>query len=403
MKLPDSVQRIVNDLYERHKDLARGPDEERRKLARMIAEQTHHDDPQPAGARWGHKASSPTNPPSKDAIAKEHLGRLLAWDLFNGASREPNDHPDSIDITGQHFIAVAPVDHLRQVRPPGSAMRLPDRVQRIVKDLYDAHRNLARGTDDERRQLARMIAEQAHHDDPQPAGARWGHKASTPGNPPSKDAIAKEHLGRLLAWDLFNGTTREPNDHPDSIDITGQHFIPVAAVNHRGGRADVGSGRADAGGGRADVVITDSEIIDYAHRYMQVAAPRGASPEDTLRDGAYYAWGYVGFRAEPRSHTDAMAVLKPFLDPFASIDRPFGGTGNPVAALNDNEVIQLSARFIERYSALGIYQRQNVEENVRDQTFYLRNYLMHRRQQDHQRALQKMEEDMTQDARSTRV
>ena len=39
-------------------------------------------------------------------------------------------------------------------------MKLPDRVKQIVRDLYTRNLPLARGNDEMRRQLARMIAEQ---------------------------------------------------------------------------------------------------------------------------------------------------------------------------------------------------------------------------------------------------
>ena len=115
-------------------------------------------------------------------------------------------------------------------------MRLPDRVQDITVELYNRHLALAHGDDDQRRQLARMIAEQARYE----LGPSWGHKRADPGRPPSKDAIAQQQPdGKLFAWDLFNGATREPNADPESIDITGQTFIVVPPVNHLGLEAPV--------------------------------------------------------------------------------------------------------------------------------------------------------------------
>jgi hypothetical protein len=64
-------------------------------------------------------------------------------------------------------------------------------------------------------------------------GLSWGTKRADPGRPLSKDAIAlKQFDGTILAWDLFNGTTRVPFDNPSSIDISGQTFVPVQPVNH---------------------------------------------------------------------------------------------------------------------------------------------------------------------------
>jgi hypothetical protein len=126
MRLPDSVQQIVNTLYARNYGLAHGTDDERRSLTKLIVEQTVFALP---GQGWGWKSADPTRPPSKDGIAKQQDGRLLGFDLFNGGTRAPNDHPASEDITGQYFIAVAGVDHLGgsvpvpapQTPPPASS------------------------------------------------------------------------------------------------------------------------------------------------------------------------------------------------------------------------------------------------------------------------------------------
>lgn len=113
-------------------------------------------------------------------------------------------------------------------------MELPTRVQEIVFALYEANKDLAHATgpetDEKRRRLARMIAEQARFE----CGPSWGHKSADPTRPPSKDAIAQiQPNSKLFAWDLFDGTTRKPAFH-DSIDITDQHFIVVPPVDHLG-------------------------------------------------------------------------------------------------------------------------------------------------------------------------
>ena len=101
-------------------------------------------------------------------------------------------------------------------------MTLPDRVQAIVRALYERHTELARGDEEQRRTLTRMIAEQASFE----LGPSWGTKRADAGRPPSKDAIAyRPGDGRLLCWDWQNGTTREPIPNPEVLDITGQVFI----------------------------------------------------------------------------------------------------------------------------------------------------------------------------------
>ena len=58
----------------------------------------------------------------------------------------------------------------------------------------------------------------------------WGTKRADPTRPQSKDVICYESAGRLVGWDVVLGT--EPptlNPNADSMDLTGQVFIPVEA------------------------------------------------------------------------------------------------------------------------------------------------------------------------------
>jgi hypothetical protein len=113
-------------------------------------------------------------------------------------------------------------------------MQLHPRVDEITAALYKRHTHLAKGTDDQRRELTKMIAEQVVFEFP---NAEFGWKSAEKGRPPSKDAIAqKQPTGRIFAWDLFNGTTREPIPGGLWHDITTQHFIEVEPVDHLGVR-----------------------------------------------------------------------------------------------------------------------------------------------------------------------
>lgn len=115
-------------------------------------------------------------------------------------------------------------------------MNLPDYAYRNVVDLYNLHKDLANGTDDQRRQLTAMIVEQTTFDQPT---AQWGHKAEK-GGPVSKDTMGKVEAGILIAWDLFNGTTRAPNPSPmpsftlNSATQELRYYIGVNHLNHGG-------------------------------------------------------------------------------------------------------------------------------------------------------------------------
>lgn len=149
--------------------------------------------------------------------------------------RKDNDGFYIIEATVAEYLALPKDEELPPPPPqppppppPENKMRLPDDVQDIVNLLYVNHRNLAEGDDDQRRALTKLIAETTRFR----KGPDWGWKTAGTGRPPSKDAIAKKDNGRLLGWDLFNGTTRAPNDHPESEDITGQIFIEMQPVDH---------------------------------------------------------------------------------------------------------------------------------------------------------------------------
>lgn len=112
---------------------------------------------------------------------------------------------------------------------------LTQRQVDIVEALYGLNIDLARGDDDQRRQLTRKIAEQIRFE----FGPRWGTKSTTPSHPQSKDAIAFDNQnGTIDVWDWQNGTTREPQidagDEPDFTNLT-QHFIAVSPINHLAG------------------------------------------------------------------------------------------------------------------------------------------------------------------------
>ncbi len=125
-------------------------------------------------------------------------------------------------------------------KPP---MQLPARGQAIVQALYSAHLDWANSPDDdERRKLARAIAEQLRFE----LGEEWGWKSAhgnTDRDAPSKDAVAHRrgpYVGghQLLdIFDLFNGTTRQPNNPAMSgpENEADQFFVPVDPIDHLGG------------------------------------------------------------------------------------------------------------------------------------------------------------------------
>lgn len=101
---------IIWRLYELNIGLAEGNDDQRRVLTRKIAEQICYE----FGVDWGTKASSSTNPQSKDSISFRSPNKLENWDWQNGTTRKPQvtAGEPGVNITGQYFIEVRPMNHL---------------------------------------------------------------------------------------------------------------------------------------------------------------------------------------------------------------------------------------------------------------------------------------------------
>lgn len=71
---------------------------------RRVAEQFAYSFP---GEGWGTKSADPSRPPSGDVVARQSAGGLVGYRVV-----PPTLHPAPISLTGQHFIAVAPINHL---------------------------------------------------------------------------------------------------------------------------------------------------------------------------------------------------------------------------------------------------------------------------------------------------
>lgn len=113
-------------------------------------------------------------------------------------------------------------------------MTLTQRHVEIIWELYRRDLDLAKGNDDQRRQLTRKIAEQINFE----FGPRWGTKSTTVNHPPSKDAIVyKNDNGTVDIWDWQNGDSRQPQVHEGkAADYKNMDhfFLKVDAVNHLG-------------------------------------------------------------------------------------------------------------------------------------------------------------------------
>jgi hypothetical protein len=113
---------------------------------------------------------------------------------------------------------------------PAFAQTLPPAQCTVLQQLGAKFGALNKGTDEERRQFALIVAEQFAFSFP---GDGWGAKSAGPGRPPSKDVVARNRAGTLDGWDLVDGTTRAVRC-TSHVDLPGQLFIEVDAVDHLG-------------------------------------------------------------------------------------------------------------------------------------------------------------------------
>jgi len=115
-------------------------------------------------------------------------------------------------------------------------MKLPDRVLAIRDTLlvnFPLPMDMAPGPYKEEifRAWCVRFARQLVYSEP---GDGWGVKRASEGSPIGKDTIANSSNSNLIAWDLFIGTgssNTQVADNPDSINITGQVFVSVEAVD----------------------------------------------------------------------------------------------------------------------------------------------------------------------------
>lgn len=108
-KWPDRVQEIV-DIMGYGRIWYNAPDEERRAQTRRIAEQCRFE----LGPNWGHKRADPGRPPSADVFCTQDPFIGWDWSIPDGVAK----FPESINLAGQVFIEVEPINHIGAVPVP---------------------------------------------------------------------------------------------------------------------------------------------------------------------------------------------------------------------------------------------------------------------------------------------
>ena len=139
MTWPDRVQQIVNQLALGVEHDA--PDEQRRAITQKIAEQCRFE----LGPNWGWKRADPGRPLSTDVFCTKEPFIGWDWSIPSGIA----SFPSSIDLTGQVFVTVQPVNHLDipdtvPTRPTPGTPDLEARLKAIEAELALVRLSLAK-------------------------------------------------------------------------------------------------------------------------------------------------------------------------------------------------------------------------------------------------------------------
>lgn len=134
--LSDAQCSVVRAIDAKFPALNKGTDDQRREFALKVAQQFTFSFP---GEGWGSKAAGPGRPQTKDVVARNRNGALDGWELVDGASRSVkcNDH---LDLAGQLFIPVSPVDYLGSTPPPPPPPPPTGEIEARLKAIEDVER-----------------------------------------------------------------------------------------------------------------------------------------------------------------------------------------------------------------------------------------------------------------------
>jgi len=128
MKWPSRVQEIVSEIARRNSSLLIPDEESRRKLTLMFAQQCRFE----LGSNWGTKRADSGRPLSKDTICTRNP--FIGWDTqIGGSVITVAEFPDSVDLTGQVFVEVEPINHLEfeEEKPKEEKPDIPDKLDWI--------------------------------------------------------------------------------------------------------------------------------------------------------------------------------------------------------------------------------------------------------------------------------
>lgn len=116
--------------------------------------------------------------------------------------------------------------------PPTAACgAIPTKGQQVLRELAAKFpTEIASANDDTRRVFALRMAQQLAFS----VSPEWGTKKAGPGNPQTKDGVARFIGSQLCVWDVVSGSTKQLQFYDGEPIGPPQVFIPVKPINHLG-------------------------------------------------------------------------------------------------------------------------------------------------------------------------
>jgi hypothetical protein len=111
--------------------------------------------------------------------------------------------------------------------------------------------------------------------------------------------------------------------------------------------------------------ITDNQIIELSLIYNTCTPARNKNDNDFLRDAAYNGYGYVSLRNSGHNPDDAKDIFTSTCNTDGRYDTPMW---------TDDEDVEFTSRWINRYSIIGRLAKQNRQENARDIIYWVKIY-----------------------------
>jgi hypothetical protein len=167
---------------------------------------------------WVGKASHPEE--YSDGVVR------IGWNRYWESRMEPGNEGASNPAFGDQ-----PARYQPKPSTGVPSVRLPNEVQEVILRFAQKF-PISKTSDEESAAWTHKLAQQLNYSFP---GQGWGHKSAGNGRPHSADVVCTNNP--FIGWDIIlsaGSPDARLNPGADSIDLTGQAYEAVEAINHLG-------------------------------------------------------------------------------------------------------------------------------------------------------------------------